>query len=126
MNRAVRLLLLVVVLAISPSAADVGEKAKVKRRVFVVHSGIHTILANPSLNIGAERLADGLIRRGISPADVVIMSNPFPRATWSNMFPREAIEMYFESMTPTSKTAQDAYMRMDRALKEKRVTADDE
>ncbi|MFO0964958.1 MAG: hypothetical protein U0793_05120 [Gemmataceae bacterium] len=97
-----------------------------KRRVFVLHSGIHTILANPSINIGAERLAEGLKRRGVRGEDVVVLSNPFPKASWKSMFPREAVVMYFDSLTPTSKVAQDAYIRMDRALKDAKVGPDDE
>src|SRR5262245_17585428 len=96
------------------------------RRVFVLHSGIHTILASPSVNISAERLAEGLKRRGVKAEDVVVLSNPFPKASWKSMFPREAIVMYFDSLTPTSKVAQDAYIRMDRALKDAKVGPEDE
>lgn len=103
-----------------------GKEAKSARRVFVLHSGIHTIIADPAINISAERLEKGLLKRGAAQDDVVRMSNPFPKASWKNMFPKEAVEMFLESTDPSSKVVHDAYLRMHRALREKKVGTEDE
>jgi len=100
-----------------------GEKP---RRLYVLHSGIHTIVANPSVNISAERLEKGLRDRGVAPQDIVAMTNPFPKATWKSMFPKEAIEMFLDSLTPTSKITTDAYRRMHAALRDRKATSEDE
>jgi hypothetical protein len=121
-----RLLLAALCVGVFVAPANAGETKRAKRRVFVLHSGIHTIIANPAVNISAERLNEGLQKRGIDARDIVVLSNPFPKATWSNMFPREAVEMYLESLAPGSKVSQEAYLRMDRALKEKKIGPDDE
>lgn len=108
---------------------DVGRAQEPKaapRRVFVLHSGIHTVIANPEINISAQRLEAGLKKRGVESRDIIVMTNPFPKASWSNPFPREAVALYRDAFSPTSKICEDAYLRMDRTLKERKVGPDDE
>lgn len=96
------------------------------RRVYVLHSGVHTILANPNKNIFAETMRDSLKKRGIRERDLVVLDTPYPAAGWLNMFPHECLTMFMASARPDSKVAHDAYLRMHKALKKHEVTSDDE
>jgi hypothetical protein len=116
--------------AAKPEAkAEKTEKAppqKDRRRVFIMHSGVHTILANPNKNIAAASLKEGLLQRGISAKDIVVLDNPYPTATWRNMFPVECLTMFAESSMPESKVSQEAYVRLHKALQAQGVTREDE
>jgi hypothetical protein len=67
-----------------------------------------------------------LKKRGIADNDVVVLDNPYPTARWYNMFPTECLTMFMASARPDSKVAQEAYARMDKALKQQEVTDDDD
>lgn len=97
----------------------------VRRRVYVLHSGVHTILADPWKNIAADTLADGLLKRGVDARDIVVLDNPYPTASWRNMFPRECLTMFAASAMPASKVAQEAYLRLHKALQAKGVKPED-
>jgi hypothetical protein len=110
--------------------AKAAEKAtklppKKDRRVYVMHSGVHTILANPNKNIAASSLKEGLLQRGVAARDIVVLENPYPTATWRNMFPVECLTMFAESAMPESRVAQDGYLRLHKALQAQGVTRDD-
>jgi pimeloyl-ACP methyl ester carboxylesterase len=117
-------LLLVCLLCLGAQPAD--QKPVAKRRVFVLHGGLHTILANPKKNATALRLAECLADRGVPRRDIIVLDNPFPTASWKDLFPREAFTMFFESLSPTSTFSQEAYLRMDRALQEHGVGPTDD
>src|SRR6266849_3479115 len=68
-------------------AKAVVVKEEAKRRVYVLHSGVHTILADPRKNIAAEKLREGLQKRGVAAKDIVVLDNPYPTATLRKMFP---------------------------------------
>jgi hypothetical protein len=99
---------------------------KDRRRVYVMHSGVHTILANRNKNIAASSLKEGLLQRGVAAKDIVVLENPYPTATWRNMFPVECVTMFAESAMPESKVSQDGYLRLHKALQAQGVTRDDE
>jgi hypothetical protein len=100
--------------------------AKDRRRVYVMHSGVHTILANPNKNIAADSLKAGLLQRGVPEKNIVVLDNPYPTATWRNMFPAECLTMFAESALPESRVAQDGYLRLHKALKAQGVTDKDD
>ncbi len=102
-----------------------AQAQKQPRRVYVLHSGVHTILADPVKNAVAQHLAVGLRRRGVPARDIIVLPNPFPTASWQNMFPYECMTMFVESATPKSKVSQESYLRMHKALQSRSVTADD-
>ncbi|MBM4072601.1 MAG: hypothetical protein FJ271_27290 [Planctomycetes bacterium] len=112
------------------SAASAGTPvdgvAKSKRRVYVLHSGVHTILADPWKNVAADTLKAGLVARGVTARDIVVLDNPYPTATWRNMFPKECLTMFAASSMPASKTAQDAYVRMHKSLQSQGIKPGDE
>src|SRR5262245_40367476 len=62
------------------SAKTDALKEESKRRVYVLHSGVHTILSDPRKNIAAEKLKAGLEKRGVSAKDIVVLDNPYPTA----------------------------------------------
>jgi hypothetical protein len=96
------------------------------RRVYVLHSGVHTIFAHPNKNIFAETMRDGLKKRGIPERDIVVLETPYPLAAWYNPFPSECVTMFMASARCDSRVSRDAYFRMDRALKMHDVSEDDE
>lgn len=110
----------------SGPATIVAAKEETKRRVYVLHSGVHTILANPHKNIAAEKLRDGLVKRGISDKDIVVLDNPYPTANLRKMFPFDLVTIFGNSALPDSQVAQDGYRRMDKALKGQGVKANDD
>lgn len=96
------------------------------RRVYLLHSGVHAVVSRDGPNGAAERLRQGLARRGIPERDLVVLDSPFPAATWRDVLPRESVQMFLASADPASPTAQDAYRRLDRALADRGVTTRDE
>ena len=112
-------------LAFMPAALFADEPAA-KRRVFVLHSGIHTILSHPSKNIAADQLERGLIQRGVAERDIVVLDNPFPAASWRDVFPWNGLTMYLDSTVPDSAVCKDRYLRMHKALAARGVSGDDE
>lgn len=97
-----------------------------RRRIYVLHSGVHTILADPWKNIAADTLREGLIKRGVDDRNIVALDNPYPTATWRNMFPKECLTMFAASAMPTSRTAQEAYLRLHRSLQARGVGPGDD
>ena len=124
MLRRLTFMLLILGGMLSPVRAD--DPPAAKRRVYVLHSGIHTILANPEKNIAALSLREGLLERGISEKNIVVLENPFPTATWKSMFPVDCFKMFAECAFPESKVSQEAYLRMHKALDAKGVTEKDD
>src|SRR5262245_48395044 len=55
-----------------------GPTKRAARRVYVLHSGVHTILAHPNKNVFAETMRDMLKKRGIAEQDIVVLENPYP------------------------------------------------
>jgi hypothetical protein len=104
-----------------PELAD-----KSRRRVYVLHSGLHTILSDPVKNIAAETLREGLRKRGVADKDLVVLDNPFPNASWMSFLPLESVAMFFDSMDPSSKMSHASYVRMQKALQAQGVGGMDE
>jgi hypothetical protein len=105
---------------------DPMPAAAAPRRVYVLHSGVHVILSKSGKNGAALRLRHELQRRGVAERDLVVLDNPFPAASWSDVLPRESVQMFLESADPNSPTAQSAYLRLDQALHAQGVTENDE
>src|SRR5438105_2449669 len=98
------------------TAGKGGKAEKPPRRVYVLHSGLHTILSDPVKNIAALTLKEGLHKRGVALSDLVVLENPFPDASWRSMLPYDSLTMFFDSVEPGSKMSQDSYLRMHKAL----------
>jgi hypothetical protein len=96
------------------------------RRVYVLHSGIHTILSNPEKNIAAITLREGLLKRGVEDDNIVVLDNPFPKASWKSMFPIECFKMFAECAMPESRVSLDAYVRFHKAMQAKKVDSSDQ
>jgi hypothetical protein len=96
------------------------------RRVYVLHSGVHTVFAHPNKNIFAETMRTGLKKRGIAERDIVVLETPYPMAAWYNPFPTECVTMFMASAKCESKVAHDAYLRMDKVFKKHGVSQNDE
>ncbi len=111
---------------VADAPSKTGPPKRPARRIYVLHSGVHTILANPNKNIFAESMRDMLKKRGIAERDIVVLENPYPTARWINMFPTECLTMFMASARPDSKVVLDAYTRMDAALKKQEVGCEDE
>ncbi len=103
-----------------------GAAPAKKRRVFVLHPGMHVILAPADKNRSARTLKAKLIEKGIDSRDIVALESPFPTATFSNMVPREGLMIYIGSVDPASRVSHDAYVRMHKALQEQGVTPNDD
>jgi pimeloyl-ACP methyl ester carboxylesterase len=112
---------MVLVLTVAPVA-----EAQTKRRVFVLHSGMHIILAHPDPNSAGLSLKKQLVGRGINNRDIILLDSPFPRASFKEMVPRAGLILYLESADPASGFAQDAYVRLDKTLKARGITANDD
>ena len=80
--------------------------------MFVLHSGMHIILAPTDKNHAARTMKKVLLQRGIPERDLIRMESPYPTATWSNMIPRDGLIIYLGSADPASKQSQEAYERM--------------
>lgn len=108
------------------AGASIARGGAAPRRVYALHSGVHIYLSHPEKNHAAEVLAKQLRRRGVPARDIVVLDCPFPDATWKNMFPRDGLIMFLDSMKPDSRVAQDAYRRMDLSLQAHQVAPSDE
>ena len=97
-----------------------------KRRVFVLHSGMHIILAPKDKNLAARTMKELLSQRGISERDLVALDCPYPTATFKEMVPKAGLVIYLESTDPKSRSSQDAYVRLHKALQAQGVTKDDD
>lgn len=97
-----------------------------KRRVYVLHSGLHTILSDAWKNLAAEKLQDGLYQRGVAKNDLIVLENPFPTATWKNMFPVEGLSNFLSALEPGTRFSHDSYRRLHKALKAQGVGSKDE
>lgn len=111
--------------AAKPASAEPEAVLKC-RRVYVLHSGLHTLLSTSSRNIAAENLREGLLKRGVAESNLVVMDNPFPAATWTSVFPKSALTMYFEFVDPSTKMSQESYLRMHKALQAQGVGRNDD
>lgn len=107
-------------------AQAVPEAKEKPRRVYLLHSGLHTILSDPIKNIAAETIKQGLRKRGVEERDLVVLENPFPSASWRRLVPFESLTMFFDSIEPNSKVSHEAYLRMHKALQAVGVTRRDE
>ena len=108
------------------SARAQTETAPAKRRVFVLHSGMHIILAQSEKNHAARTMKKMLSERGIPERDLIQMESPFPMATFKDMFPRDGLIIYLGSADPASKQSQEAYERLHMMLQEHKVTKNDD
>jgi hypothetical protein len=108
-----------------PTAMPPEIVNKPGRRVYVLHSGLHTLLSDPAKNLAAESLKDGLCKRGVCEDDLVVLENPFPNASWKSALPIDSLSMFFDAIDPASKISQDAYLRMHKALQAQGVSAKD-
>jgi hypothetical protein len=97
-----------------------------KRRVFVLHSGMHIILAPKDKNHAARTMKELLSQRGISEQDLVALDCPYPTATFKEMVPKDGLVIYLESTDPKSRSSQDSYVRLHKALQAQRVRQDDD
>ncbi|MSQ93998.1 MAG: hypothetical protein EXR98_05510 [Gemmataceae bacterium] len=100
--------------------------AQTKRRVFVLHSGMHIILAPLDKDHASRTLKANLAERGVAERDLVAIANPFAMATVKEMIPRQGLILYVESADPASRSSQEAYLRLDAALKAHSVSKNDE
>src|SRR5262245_53599816 len=90
--------------------------AQEQRRVWVLHSGVHILMAPKDPNFAAVKLRDDLVARGIAATDIVVMDCPYPQASVQNPLPREGLELYWASMDPASKGSHDSYIRLHETL----------
>src|SRR4051794_41166416 len=103
-----------------------SAEAQTKRRVFVLHSGMHIILAPDDKNHAASTLKKVLRRHGIADRDLVALDSPYPTATWKDIVPKDGLILYLESADPKSRSSHDAYVRLDQAMKAQGGTKNDE
>lgn len=100
--------------------------AQEKRRVFVLHSGMHMILAPKDKDHAARTMHDILRKRGIPERDLIALPSPFPTATAKEMLPKEGLDIYLKSTDPKSQVSHDAYVRLHKALQSHGVSAKDD
>jgi hypothetical protein len=111
----------------SPRADELGPVAgPAKRRVYVLHSGLHTIFAHREKNIAAISIREGLLKRGVADDDIVVLDNPYPTARWYRMFPLDSMGIFADSAEPGSELSQVVYLKMHRALQARGVRPDDD
>lgn len=103
-----------------------AAEAQTKRRVYVLHSGMHVILAPKDKDHAARTLSEVLKKSGIAERDCVFLDSPFPTATWSEMVPKDGLVIYLNSTDPKSRVSQEAYVRLHKALQAKGVTQKDD
>lgn len=113
--------LVVPVLLLTISAAAGQEP----RRVFVLHSGMHVILAPADKDHAARTMKELFARRGIRERDLVFLDSPFPTATFKDPIPRTGLVIYLESADPASRSAHEGYLRLHKALQNQGVGRDD-
>jgi pimeloyl-ACP methyl ester carboxylesterase len=94
--------------------------------VYVLHSGLHSILSDPAKNVFADALKEALVQRGVSARDVIVLENPFPTASWRNLFPWEGLTMFLDSFLPSSRVSHDLYLRMHRVFQAQGILPQDE
>jgi hypothetical protein len=122
-----RLLLVVMLLACSWQSAQAQmEVAREKRRVYVLHSGMHIVLAPRDKDFAARTMKQLLQERGIPKRDIVALDSPFPTASWSDPVPRDGLLIYLGSADPSSRASADAYVRLHKALQAQEVNPTDE
>ena len=109
----------------APATANGDSTSQTQRRVYILHSGLNTILSERGKNSAAERLKEGLYKRGVAERDLVVLDNPFPSASWSKLVPLESLAMFFDSIDPGSKMSHDSYLRMHKALQAQGVSLRD-
>lgn len=119
---ATRLILAVGVIC---AVAGFSRADSVPRRVYVLHSGMHTILSDPWKNIAADTLRIELLRRGVRDSDIIVLDNPYPTASWSNMFPWGALTLFVGSTMPGSPVSQQNYMCLHKVLESRGVRPND-
>lgn len=107
-------------------AVGASANAQEKRRVYVLHSGMHIILAPADKNHAARTMKELLGKRGIAERDLIAMESPFPTATWENAIPREGLVIYLEAADPASRSSHDAYVRLHKVLQANKVGKDDD
>ncbi|MCI0376990.1 MAG: hypothetical protein L0215_05255 [Gemmataceae bacterium] len=103
-----------------------AEPVRNKRRVFVLHSGVHTILSDPWKNIAAEGIKSGLEKRGVSAKDLIVLDNPFPSASWRKVLPYSSLTMFMELLDPASSFSHESYRRLHKVLEASQVSRDDD
>jgi hypothetical protein len=103
-----------------------AQPPETKRRVFVVHSGMHIVFAPADKNHAARTLTEILPQRGIAERDVVALDCPYPTASWQNMVPRDGLMLYLDSANPAAHSAQQAYERLHQALLARKVRPSDD
>jgi len=109
-----------------PPAPEKELPAEKPRRIYVLHSGLHTILSDPDKNTAALSVRDGLRERGIHSANIIVLENPFPTATWKRVVPWQGVNMFLDCAVPGSEESLAAYLRMHEALKSQKVGPKDE
>lgn len=115
-------------LAICLACAPVARSADAPtpRRVYVLHSGMHTILSDAWKNIFADTMRIELLRRGVPDHDIIVMDNPYPTASWSNMFPYGTLTLFVGSTSPRSSIAYENYLHLNDVLRAHGVRPQDE
>src|SRR5260370_1776059 len=111
---------------ICPHAEAQPKTPPANRRVFVLHSGMHIILAPKDKNHAARTMKELLSRRGISERDLVALDCPYPTATFKEMVPKDGLAIYLEATDPKSRSSEDAYVRLHKALQAQKVRKDDD
>ena len=109
-----------------PAAGEPETACKCRRRVYVLHSGLHTILSDPVKNIAAETLKGGLHKRGVAARDLIVLDNPFPHASWRRLIPYDSVTMFFDSIDPASRMSHESYVRLNKALQSQGVSRRDD
>src|SRR6185369_8940597 len=100
--------------------------AQEKRRVYVLHSGMHTLFSPADKNNSARTMKEQLAKRGILERDLVFLESPFPTATLDDAIPQDGLKIYLGSADPASKAAHDGYVVMHKALQAQGVGKCDE
>lgn len=113
------------VITAGSSSALAQDKVPAKRRVFVLHAGMHIIFAPADKNHAPRKMKETLKKRGIPESDIIALDSPFPTATWSDVVPREGLLIYLGSGDPASRVSHENYERLHKVLQERKVTRDD-
>jgi hypothetical protein len=108
-----------------PDGVDKSDTTPSKRRVYVLHAGMHIVLAPADKNYYVGTLRELLLKRGVQASDIVGLECPYPTASWSDVAPREGLVLYLGSTDPASRASQEAYLRLDKALQERKVASND-
>jgi len=103
-----------------------AQTPEAKRRVFVVHSGMHIVFAPADKNHAARTLKEILPARGIADRDVIALDCPYPTASWQNVVPRDGLMLYLDSADPAARSSHFAYERLHHALLAHKVSPGDD